>query len=169
MCKNQEEMLNNLREEVVLNVLLNNKNDLEEYCDENGDFACLSSNIDYIYHLLDKAEIKVKTGFKVKECYSPSNEFTIRTVYAFVVEEYKHVSIDAILYIFFDECEGEVVSVGLERLTTLQEVKEKFLKYEEDLIFKIMAVKCYEDNKIEIFLDNEVTQNSVEACENFPF
>lgn len=163
MCKNQEEMLKELREEVVLNVLLNNESEFEEYCEEKGDFTCLSSNIDYICHLLDKAEIEVKTGFKVKECYSPFNEFAIRTVYAFVIEEYKHVSIDAILYICFDECEGEVVSVGLERITTLQEVKEKFLKYEEDLIFKIIAVKCYEDNKIEMFSDEKIATNEVET------
>ena len=162
MCKNQEEMLKELREEVVLNVLLNNESEFEEY------FTCLSSNIDYICHLLDKAEIEVKTGFKVKECYSPSNEFDIRTVYAFVIEEYKHVSIDAILYICFDECEGEVVSVGLERITTLQEVKEKFLKYEEDLIFKIMAVKCYEDYKLEMFSDEKIVIN-IETLEDVPF
>jgi hypothetical protein len=168
MCKNQEEMLKELREEVVLNVLLNNESEFEEYCEEKGDFTCLSSNVDYICHLLDKAEIEVKTGFKVKECYSPSNEFAIRTVYAFVIEEYKHVSIDAILYICFDECEGEVVSVGLERITTLQEVKEKFLKYEEDLIFKIMAVKCYEDYKLEMFSDEKIVIN-IETLEDVPF
>lgn len=108
------------------------------------------------------------TGFKVKECYSPFNEFAIRTVYAFVIEEYKHVSIDAILYICFDECEGEVVSVGLERITTLQEVKEKFLKYEEDLIFKIMAIKCYEDYKLEMFSDEKIVIN-IKTSEDVPF
>lgn len=168
MCENQKEMLDELRKEVVLNILLNNESEFEEYCEEKDDFTCLSSNIDYIYHLLNKAEIKVKTGFKVKECYSPSNEFAIRTVYAFVIEEYKHVSIDAILYICFDECEGEVVSVGLERITTLQEVKEKFLKYEEDLIFKIMAVKCYEDYKLEMFSDEKIVIN-IKTLEDVPF
>ena len=53
-------MLKELREEVVLNVLLNNESEFEEYCKEKCDFNCLSSNIDYIYHLLDKAEIKIK-------------------------------------------------------------------------------------------------------------
>lgn len=146
MCKNQEEMLKELREEVVLNVLLNNESEFEEYCEEKGDFTCLSSNIDYICHLLDKAEIEVKTGFKVKECYSPFNEFAIRTVYAFVIED----------------------SVGLERITTLQEVKEKFLKYEEDLIFKIMAIKCYEDYKLEMFSDEKIVIN-IKTSEDVPF
>lgn len=168
MCENQKEMLDELRKEVVLNVLLNSEEDLDSYCEEKGDFTCLSSCIDYVYHLLDKAEIKVKTGFKVKECYSPFNEFAIRTIYAFVVEEYKHVSIDAILYVCFDECEGEVVSIGLEKMTTLQEVKEKFLKYEEDLIFKIMAVKCYEDYKLEMFSDEKIVIN-IETLEDVPF
>lgn len=166
MC--EKEMLDELRKEVVLNILPNSEKDLEHYCEETGDFSCLSSSIDYIYHLLDKAEIEVKTGFKVKECYSPFNEFAIRTVYAFVIEEYKHVSIDAILYICFDECEGEVVSVGLERITTLQEVKEKFLKYEEDLIFKIMAIKCYEDYKLEMFSDEKIVIN-IKTSEDVPF
>lgn len=168
MCENQKEMLDELRKEVVLNILPNSEKDLDNYCEETGDFSCLSSSIDYIYHLLDKAEIEVKTGFKVKECYSPFNEFAIRTVYAFVIEEYKHVSIDAILYVYFDECEGEIVSIGLEGMTTLQEVKVKSLKYEEDLIFKIMAVKCYEDNKVENRVEENTKTTEVKTFEEFP-
>lgn len=133
MC--EKEMLDELRKEVVLNILPNSEKDLEHYCEETGDFSCLSSSIDYIYHLLDKAEI----------------------------EEYKHVSIDAILYVYFDECEGEIVSIGLEGMTTLQDVKAKSLKYEEDFIFKIIAVKCYEDNKIEMFSDEKIATNEVET------
>lgn len=163
MRENQKEMLDELRKEVVLNILPNSEKDLEHYCEETGDFSCLSSSIDYIYHLLDKAEIEVKTGFKIKECYSPFNEFAVRTIYAFVIEEYKHVSIDAILYVYFDECEGEIVSIGLEGMTTLQDVKAKSLKYEEDFIFKIIAVKCYEDNKIEMFSDEKIATNEVET------
>lgn len=166
MC--EKEMLDELRKEVVLNILPNSEKDLEHYCEETGDFSCLSSSIDYIYHLLDKAEIEVKTGFKVKECYSPFNEFAIRTVYAFVIEEYKHVSIDAILYVYFDECEGEIVSIGLEGMTSLQEVKAKSLKYEEDLIFKIMAVKCYEDNKVENGVEENTKTTEVKTFEEFP-
>lgn len=48
-------------------------------------------------------------------------------------------------------------------MTTLQDVKAKSLKYEEDFIFKIIAVKCYEDNKIEMFSDEKIATNEVET------
>ena len=70
-------MLKELREEVVLNVLLNNESEFEEYCKEKCDFNCLSSNIDYIYHLLDKAEIEMTYTSHINMEVSSINEFSL--------------------------------------------------------------------------------------------
>ena len=70
-------MLKELREEVVLNVLLNNESEFEEYCKEKCDFNCLSSNIDYIYHLLDKAEIEMTYTSHINMEVSSINKFSL--------------------------------------------------------------------------------------------